>query len=183
MAGLGGQLSCPGRAASSLPLRRRREQGLCIRQVLWEWVQGLLGTLACSTFSGTPGEGDPAPSTGTTGGQRSRRPDFLPGLESGITRGKWRRDGLSGLQRDLPWLKHSQGPLDSANLTYVLVPPFPATCTPHSLGPQEAEGGPPCATQEPGVAQGAPTSGRPCRGVGRGAAGSARRLQIQSAGS
>lgn len=29
----------------------------------------------------------------------------LPGLESGITRGKWRRDGLSGLQREPPWQK------------------------------------------------------------------------------
>lgn len=43
MAGLGGQLSCPGWAASSLPLRRRREQGLCIHQVLWEWVPRAFG--------------------------------------------------------------------------------------------------------------------------------------------
>lgn len=30
---------------------------------------------------------------------------LLPGLESGITRGKWRRDGLSGLQRERAWMK------------------------------------------------------------------------------
>lgn len=38
MAGLGGHLSRPGWVASSLPFCRRREQGLCIRRVLWEWV-------------------------------------------------------------------------------------------------------------------------------------------------
>lgn len=60
---------------------------------------------------------DPTPSIRSLDKQKSKRPGPLPGLESGITRGKWRRDGLRGLQREPAWLKHPQGVLNPDNAT------------------------------------------------------------------
>lgn len=75
------------------------------------------------------------PNMGTTGGHRL---GSLPGLESGITRGKWRRDGLSGLQTEPVWL---QGPPGSPK------PSQPHPCLGATLGPQAAH------SQGLGVAQ------------------------------
>lgn len=161
--GRAGWPSEPTRAGSLLPATPQEEEGgFASARCCGNGCQGLLGALVCSTFCGVPGvltgppeEGDPAPSTGTAGGRRSRRPDPLPGLESGITRGKWRRDGLSGLQREQAQLKHPQGPQNQTNPTYAWGPPPPTTCPPFLWVPRKpaapgapwhpgARGGPGC---------------------------------------
>lgn len=83
---------------------------------------------------------------GTTGEHRSGRPGSPPGLESGITRGKWRRDGLSGLQKEPAWLQHPQGPPNPASPSYAPAPEaqpgagVAQTCPPQDILAERWEG-------------------------------------------
>lgn len=185
-AGLGGQPCQPGQVAPALLPCRRREGGFATAGCCGNGGQGLSGALSCSTFCGGPGEGDPGPQhrghwqaeepearCPTWLGERHHTGEVAPG------RPQRAAERISSVKASMgtpqPCLHPGAAPSHPS-------PPAPSHPTP----PAPISGSPVSRLHEvPWHPAGrtSPTSGRPCRGVGRGAAGSAQRLQIQLAGS
>lgn len=175
MVELGVHLSHPGRAASSPPLQGRQEGGFASAgcqvpkayrcsgpQHVWWYPRGPKwspwGRGLCTQHRDHRRAEDQEVTSPTWFGERHHTGEVAP---------RWPQRAAERTAS----VKASTGtPPNPANPTYTPGTPPPTTCIPLSLGPQDAP-------------QSVPTSGHPCRGAGKDAAGSARRLQIQLAGS